>query len=84
MTISSVLPSTAGAQDDRIQETNNYIRNKCRDTGARFVDPGTDQMGVFVLPTSAEITTPILPIQNCINRSNIITGLLDTYEDTLG
>ena len=33
---------------------------------------------------SAEITTPILSIQNCINRSNIITGLVETYEDTLG
>ena len=36
--ISSVLPSTAGAQDDKIQEINNFIRNKCRDTGAKFVD----------------------------------------------
>ena len=38
VTISSVLPSTAGAQDDNIQEINNFIRNKCRDTGAKFVD----------------------------------------------
>ena len=36
--ISSVLPSTAGAQDDKIQEIKIFIRNKCRDTGAKFVD----------------------------------------------
>ena len=31
MTISSVLPSTAGTQDDKIQEINNFIKNKCRE-----------------------------------------------------
>ena len=38
VTISSVLPSTAGTQDDKIQEINNFLKTKCRDTGARFVD----------------------------------------------
>ena len=38
VTISSVLPSTAGTQDDKIKEINNFIRYKCRDTGARFID----------------------------------------------
>ena len=37
VTISSVLPSTS-TQDDKIQEINNFIRNKCRDIGAKFVD----------------------------------------------
>ena len=39
MTISSVLPSTAGSQDDKEnQQVNSFIINKCRDTGAKFVD----------------------------------------------
>ena len=42
MIISSLLPSTGGgggAQDDKkIKEINNFIINKCRDTGAKFVD----------------------------------------------
>ena len=38
VTISCVLPSTAGTQDDKIQEINNFLKTKCRDTGARFVD----------------------------------------------
>ena len=38
VTISSGLPSRAGAQEDNIQEINNFIRNKCRDTGAKFVN----------------------------------------------
>ena len=42
VTISSVLPSTAGTQDDKIQEINNFLKNKSRDTGARFVDNDTN------------------------------------------
>ncbi len=45
MTISSVLPSTAGTQDDTIKDINNFLRDKCRDTGARFVD--NDQHVLF-------------------------------------
>ena len=33
---------------------------------------------------SAEITTPVLSIQNCSNRSNIVTGLVKPYEATRG
>ena len=45
VTISSVLPSTAGTQDDTIKDINNFLRDKCRDTGARFVD--NDQHVLF-------------------------------------
>ena len=37
-TIRNVFPSTAGTQDDKIQEIYSFLKNKCRDTGARFVD----------------------------------------------
>ena len=38
VTISSVLPDTTGTRDDRIKEINNFLKDKCSDTGARFVD----------------------------------------------
>ena len=37
-----------------------------------------------ILRNQVNRAAPILSIQNCINRSNIITGLVETYEDTLG
>ena len=42
VTISIVLPSTAGTQDDNIQEINNFLKNKCPDRGAWFVDNDTN------------------------------------------
>ena len=36
------LPSTAGTQDDNIQESNNFFRDECRDTGVRFVHNNTN------------------------------------------
>ena len=38
VTISSVLPDTTGAHDERVKEINNFLKDKCRDMGARFVD----------------------------------------------
>ena len=38
VTISSVLPDTTGEHDERIKEINNFLKDKCRDTGVRFVD----------------------------------------------
>ena len=43
--ISSVLPDTTGTRDERINEINNFLKDKCRDTGARFVD--NDQNFLF-------------------------------------
>ena len=37
VTISSVLPSTAGTQYEKIQEINNFLKTKCRDTGATCI-----------------------------------------------
>ena len=45
VTISSVLPDTTGACNERIKEINNFLKDKCRDTGARFVD--NDQNFLF-------------------------------------
>ena len=45
VTISSVLPDTTGARDERIKEINNFLKDKSRDTGARFVD--NDQNFLF-------------------------------------
>ena len=42
VTISSVLPSTAGTQYEKFQEINNFLKNKCRITWARFVDNDTN------------------------------------------
>ena len=43
--VSSVLPDTTGAHDDRVEEINNFLKDKCRDTSARFVD--NDQNFLF-------------------------------------
>ena len=40
VTISCVLPDTIGTRDERIKEISNILKDKCRDTGARFVDNG--------------------------------------------
>ena len=45
VTISSVLPDTTGAHDERVTAINNFLKDKCRDTGARFVD--NDQNVLF-------------------------------------
>ena len=45
VTISSVLPDTTGARDERIKEIKKFLKNKSRDTGARFVD--NDQNFLF-------------------------------------
>ena len=38
VTISSLLPDTAGTRDEWIKEINNFLKDKCRETGARFID----------------------------------------------
>ena len=38
--ISSVLPDTTGTRGERINEINNFLKDKCRYSGARFVDNG--------------------------------------------
>ena len=38
--ISSVLPDTTGTRGERINEINNFLKDKCRYTGARLVDNG--------------------------------------------
>ena len=43
--INSVLPDTTGTRDERIKEINNFLKYKCRDTGAQFVD--NDQNFLF-------------------------------------
>ena len=45
VTINNILPNTTGAHDERIEEINLYLKSKCRDTGARFVD--NDQNFLF-------------------------------------
>ena len=42
VTISSVLPETTGTRDERIEERNNFLKDKCRDTDAQFVDNDQD------------------------------------------
>jgi len=33
-----IVPSIAGIQNDKVNKINNFLRDKCHNTGARFVD----------------------------------------------
>ena len=39
VTISSVLPDATGTRDERIKGITNFLKDKCRDTGARRQRP---------------------------------------------
>ena len=48
VTFCSILTDATGTRDERVKEIKNYLKDKYRDTGARFVD--NDQNFLFRHP----------------------------------